>query len=138
MSLNPKLNELRRHLHQVFLAESAAVLSGAESLDQKFVDIAQVLLACSGELLITGSGTSRTIAKRAARPLSVGRTPAFYLLPNDGLHGGLGLLRKDDVVITISKGGATEELNQFCSGAGEVAAAGGVGKSAARALLRLN
>ena len=73
MSLTPKLNELRRHPHQVILAESAAVLSGAESLDQNFVDIAQVLLACSGELLITGSGTSRTIAKHAAHPFSVGR-----------------------------------------------------------------
>jgi D-arabinose 5-phosphate isomerase GutQ len=74
-------------------------------------------------LLITGSGTSGTIAKRAAHLFSVGGTPAFYLSPDDGLHGGLGVLRKNDLVIAISKGGASEELNQFCSRARTLAVA---------------
>ena len=60
---------------------------------------------------------------RAAHLFSVGGTPAFYLSPSDGLHGGLGVLQKNDMVIAISKGGASEELNQFCSRARELAAA---------------
>jgi D-arabinose 5-phosphate isomerase GutQ len=123
MALTPNLNELLRRARQVIVAESAAVLSAAESLDQNFVDVVQVLLECSGKVLITGSGTSGTIARRAAHLFSVGGTPAFYLSPDDGLHGGLGVLRKNDVVIAISKGGASEELNQFCRRAGELAAA---------------
>src|SRR5258707_3430378 len=123
MSLPPNLPELLERARQVIVAESAAVLSAAESLDQNFVAVAEVLLACSGKVLITGSGTSGTIARRAAPLFSVGGTPAFYLSPNDGLHGGLGVLRKNDVVIAISKGGSSEELNHFCQRARELAAA---------------
>src|SRR3984893_9829773 len=123
MALTPNLSELLRRAREVIVAESASVLSAAESLDQNFVDVVQVLLECSGKVLITGSGTSGTIARRAAHLFSVGGTPAFYLSPDDGLHGGLGVLRKNDVVIAISKGGASEELNQFCSRAHALAAA---------------
>jgi D-arabinose 5-phosphate isomerase GutQ len=123
MSLTPNLDELLGRARQVIAAESAAVLSAAESVDQHFTDVVQVLLACTGKLLITGSGTSGTIARRAAHLFSVGGTPAFYLSPNDGLHGGLGVLRKNDVVIAISKGGSSEELNHFCRRAGELATA---------------
>ena len=123
MSLLLNFHQLLQSARQVIVTESAAVLSAAESLDQSFVEVVQVLLACSGKLLITGSGTSGTIARRAAHLFSVGGTPAFYLSPADGLHGGLGVLRKNDVVIAISKGGASEELNQFCRRAGELSAA---------------
>jgi D-arabinose 5-phosphate isomerase GutQ len=123
MSLSPNLNEFIERARSVIAAESAAVLSAAESVDQHFTDVVQVLLDCSGKVLITGSGTSGTIARRAAHLFSVSGTPAFYLSPNDGLHGGLGVLRKNDVVIAISKGGSSEELNQFCQRASELAAA---------------
>ena len=125
MSLSPNLNELRmgRHRH-VIAAESAAVLSAAESVDQHFIDVVQVLLDCSGKVLITGSGTSGTIARRAAHLFSVGGTPAFYLSPNDGLHGDLGVLQKNgNAIIALSKGGSSEELNHFCQRASELAAA---------------
>jgi D-arabinose 5-phosphate isomerase GutQ len=123
MSLPPNLNELLERARQVIAAESVAVFNAAESVDQHFMEVAQVLLDCSGKVLITGSGTSGTIARRAAHLFSVGGTPAFYLSPNDGLHGGLGVLRKNDVVIAISKGGSSEELNHFCQRAGELAGA---------------
>lgn len=67
MSLPPNLQELLERARQVIVAESAAVLSAAESLDQNFVAVAEVLLACSGKLLITGSGTSGTIARRSSK-----------------------------------------------------------------------
>jgi D-arabinose 5-phosphate isomerase GutQ len=124
MSLSPdNSQELLERARQVIAAESDAVLSVSKSLDQTFVAVAEVLLACTGKVLITGSGTSGTIAMRAAHLFSVGGTPAFYLSPSDGLHGGLGVLQKNDLVMAISKGGASEELNQFCSRAGELAAA---------------
>jgi SIS domain len=115
MSLSPNLNELAERARQVIAAESAAVLSAAESVDQHFVGVVQVLLGCSGKVLITGSGTSGTIARRAAHLFSVGGTPAFYLSPDDGLHGGLGVLRKNDVVIAISKGGVIGGIESLLS-----------------------
>ena len=88
-------------------------MSAANSVDQTFSEVAQTLAACSGKVLITGDGTSGMIARRAAHHFSVGGTPSLYLSPNDGLHGGLGFLRKNDLVIAISKGGESEDLNQF-------------------------
>jgi D-arabinose 5-phosphate isomerase GutQ len=124
MSLSPdNLEEFLKRARQVIAAEASAVLSAAESLDPNFVAVAEVILTCSGKVLITGSGTSGTIAMRAAHLFSVGGTSSFYLSPSDGLHGGLGVLKNNDVVIAISKGGASEELNQFCRRAGELAAA---------------
>ena len=92
MSLSPdNLEELLKRARQVIAAKASAVLSASESLDSNFVAVAEVILACSGKVLITGSGTSGTIAMRAAHLFSVGGTPSFYLSPSDGLHGGLGV-----------------------------------------------
>lgn len=115
MSLPLDPNDYLQTARQVIANEGAAVLSAGESVDQSFAAVVQALLACSGKVLTTGSGTSGMIAKRAAHLFSVGGTPALYLSPDNGLHGGLGVLRKNDLVMAISKGGASEELNQFCS-----------------------
>ncbi len=123
MSLPPNLTDYLDRARKVIAAEAAAVQSAAQSVDESFVEVVRVLLACTGKVLITGSGTSGTIAKRAAHLLSVGGTPALYLSPDDGLHGGLGVLRKSDVVIAISKGGASEDLNHFCRRARALAGA---------------
>jgi hypothetical protein len=84
MNLPPE--DLLGRARRVIAAESGAVQSVTESLDQNFVAVAEVLLAYTGKVLITGSGTSGTIAMRAAHLFSVGGTPAFYLSPSDGLQ----------------------------------------------------
>jgi D-arabinose 5-phosphate isomerase GutQ len=122
MSPPKSVEELLRLARKVIADESAAVMSAADSVDQTFSDVAQILLECSGKVLITGSGTSGTIARRAAHLFSVGGTPSLHLSPDDGLHGGLGVLRKNDLVIAISKGGESEDLNQFCRRARTLAA----------------
>jgi D-arabinose 5-phosphate isomerase GutQ len=123
MSLPPNPNDYLQRARQVIANEAAAVLSARESVDQNFADVVRALLNCSGKVLVTGSGTSGMIAKRAAHLFSVGGTPSLYLSPDNGLHGGLGVLRKNDLVMAISKGGASAELNQFCSRARALAGA---------------
>ena len=70
MSLPPE--DLLGRARQVVTLESGAVHSVTQSLDQNFVAVAELLLACTGKVLITGSGTSGTIAMRAAHLFSVG------------------------------------------------------------------
>jgi len=100
---------------QVVRADAAAVLGALDGIDETFLAVAKKLTECTGKILVTGSGTSGAIASRAAHLLSVGGTPAFYLPPADGLHGGLGVLQPDDLVLAISKGGSSDELNDFCN-----------------------
>lgn len=107
-------DELIAAARTVIDADGRAVLSAALALDEAFVRAARRLASGTSKVLVTGSGTSGTVAARAAHLLSVCGTPAFYLSPTDGLHGGLGVLQPADLVLALSKGGSSAELNDFC------------------------
>ena len=79
-----------------------------------FRDVASLIAGCKGKLLVCGSGTCGAVAHRTAHLFSVGGTPSFHLPPSDGLHGGLGVLTSDDIILAFSKGGSSQELNDFC------------------------
>lgn len=63
-----------------------------------------------GRVLTAGVGTSGAAAKKIAHTLSCVEIPSFFISPADGVHGALGAVQKDDVVIAISKGGGTKEI----------------------------
>jgi arabinose-5-phosphate isomerase len=96
-----------------------AVSSVEAALDDAFVDVVRMLEACRGKVLVTGMGTSGATARRIAHLLSCGGTPSMFVHAADGLHGGLGAVDGDDIVIAISKGGESDELNEFCRLAAE-------------------
>lgn len=96
-------------------ADARAVRDVVRALDDEFVQVARLICDGTGKLLVTGNGTSATIAARAAHLFSVCGTPAFFLSPDDGLHGGLGVLQSNDLLLALSKGGRSAELNEFCS-----------------------
>lgn len=100
---------------EVIHADARAILATLGCLNENFAAAAAEILNCTGKILVTGSGTSGTVAQRAAHLLSVSGSPAFYLSPADGLHGGLGVLQKTDVILALSKGGSSTELNEFCT-----------------------
>jgi D-arabinose 5-phosphate isomerase GutQ len=77
------------------------------------VAIARRMLAISGKVVTTGSGTSGIIAERLAHLLSVCGTPAVYLPAMDALHGGMGAVTGSDLVLAISKTGHSRELTSL-------------------------
>ncbi|MDR3321056.1 MAG: SIS domain-containing protein [Synergistaceae bacterium] len=115
MSVNFDSNSIIDAAKRVVANEAIAVAAAADHIGESFVRVVRLLSACTGKALVTGSGTSGAIAARAAHLLSVGGMPSFHLPPGDGLHGGLGALRENDVIIAISKGGNSAELNEFCT-----------------------
>jgi D-arabinose 5-phosphate isomerase GutQ len=70
----------------------------------------QVLARCRGKVLTAGVGTSAAAAKKIAHSLCCIERPALFLSPGDAVHGGLGAVQREDVVIAISKGGQTCEI----------------------------
>lgn len=98
---------------QTIVDEAAAVAAVADQLDDSFIDVLEQLLACTGKVFTTGSGTSGTIARRMAHLFSVCGTPAAFLHPMDALHGTMGVLAENDILITLSKGGESAELNDL-------------------------
>jgi D-arabinose 5-phosphate isomerase GutQ len=113
MSLNPAEEKALAAARSQVRAE-AALLGSLESLvNEQLVAIARRILARSGKVIPTGVGTSGEIARRMAHLLSVVGTPSHFLHPTDGLHGALGAVCAGDTVVAISKGGQSEELNEF-------------------------
>jgi arabinose-5-phosphate isomerase len=95
----------------VIRREGVAAAGIADQLDGSFVAAVELLLACRGKVLVTGSGTSGSVARRMAHLLSVCGTPSLFLHPMDALHGSLGAVSEADVVIAISRDGSSYELN---------------------------
>jgi D-arabinose 5-phosphate isomerase GutQ len=94
-------------------AESDALRLVARDLDGRLLAAARILLSATGKVLPVGVGTSGETARRMAHLLAFTGTPALFLHPTDGLHGGLGGVVAGDVVVAISKGGQSAELNEF-------------------------
>jgi len=91
--------------------ESKAVEAIANQLDENFVLAVKALLACKGHVLVAGSGTSRAVGERLAHLLSCCGTPALFIHPGDSQHGLAGAVREEDILIALSKGGETTEVN---------------------------
>ena len=110
---HPDKAALLQVARQLVQAEAAALLDLQSQLDARVVDAARFILDRSGKVLTAGVGTSGYVARRLAHLLSVTGTPAVFVHPADGLHGGLGVVQPSDVVVSISKGGLSQELNEF-------------------------
>jgi D-arabinose 5-phosphate isomerase GutQ len=107
---------------ELLAAETRAVGSIANLLDGDFVHAVELLRACAGKVIVSGVGTSGTVARRLAHLLSVSGTPALFLHPADALHGSLGAITEADVLIVISKGGGSGEVNEFATRARQLGA----------------
>lgn len=102
----PDLKLARR----VLQTEAAAVLALADRLDERFATAVRLVVECKGRVILTGMGKSGIICRKIAATFSSTGTPAFFLHPAEALHGDLGVIRNDDVVIALSYSGENEEL----------------------------
>jgi arabinose-5-phosphate isomerase len=108
MSVTPTVDvQLAR---RVLETEAAAILGVRDRLNAAFPQAVHLLLSCRGRVVVTGVGKSGIIGQKIAATLSSTGTPAFFLHPGDAVHGDLGALTGEDVVIALSYSGATEEL----------------------------
>lgn len=95
---------------KVLQTESAAVLALVDRLDDRFAHAVTLVRDCRGRVIVTGMGKSGIICRKIAATLTSTGTPAFFLHPAEAVHGDLGVIRADDVIIAISYSGETEEL----------------------------
>ena len=101
------LSEVKRCIR----IEADAVRALGESLDPELVvKTARALMNCRGKVILAACGTSAMAAKKIAHSLNCIEIPALFMTPSDAVHGGLGVLQQEDILILISKGGNTGEL----------------------------
>jgi len=93
--------------------EAQTLLNSAKKIDDIFNKAVLLILACRGKLIITGVGKSGLIGAKMAATFASTGTPSFFLHPTEALHGDLGMIDKNDVVIAISYSGESEELSSI-------------------------
>lgn len=95
---------------QVLLEEAEAIRKQAAWLDQSFAEAVDLILSSKGRVVCTGMGKSGHVARKVAATLSSTGTPALYLHPAEGIHGDLGMVTQEDVVLVFSNSGETAEI----------------------------
>ncbi|MCI5523187.1 MAG: KpsF/GutQ family sugar-phosphate isomerase [Treponema sp.] len=103
------LNILEEARH-VFDLEIEALKRTRDSLDSIFIEILTQITNCKGKVIITGMGKPGHIAQKLAATFSSLGTPSFCLHPAEAMHGDLGMVSEDDVVIAISYSGESDEI----------------------------
>jgi len=104
------MEELIQFGRQVLQQEAAGVSAAAPLLDNKFADAVRLILDCSGHVVVSGVGKPWLIGQKISATLASTGTPSFALHPAEAMHGDLGRLRQQDVLIALSNSGASEEV----------------------------
>ncbi|MBN2366819.1 MAG: KpsF/GutQ family sugar-phosphate isomerase [Calditrichaeota bacterium] len=97
--------------HRVIDQELDAIRILKSSLDENFQQAVDLILSRTGRVIITGLGKSGAIGRKLAATMASTGTASYFLHASEGIHGDLGIVHKDDVIICLSKSGNTDELN---------------------------
>jgi arabinose-5-phosphate isomerase len=101
------------HGREILRAEGEAVLRAADALDASFCRGVKLLLECTGSVVVTGIGKAGLVARKISATLASTGTPSHFLHPAEAMHGDLGAIRRDDVVLALSQSGETEEITRL-------------------------
>ncbi|MBL8539158.1 MAG: KpsF/GutQ family sugar-phosphate isomerase [Burkholderiales bacterium] len=95
---------------QVLRVEAQAVAALIPRIDERFLAALDLILNCSGRVVVSGIGKSGHVARKIASTLASTGTPAFFVHPAEASHGDLGMITREDVFIGLSNSGESEEL----------------------------
>ncbi|MDI9818351.1 MULTISPECIES: KpsF/GutQ family sugar-phosphate isomerase [unclassified Legionella] len=94
----------------VIETEAQAIFDLTQRIDERFDSACELLLACTGRVVVTGMGKSGHIGSKIAATLSSTGTPSFFMHPGEASHGDLGMITRHDTVLAISNSGLTNEI----------------------------
>ncbi len=90
--------------------ESEAILNLSQHINDDFVNVVHAILACKGRVIVTGIGKSAIIAQKIVATFNSTGTPSIFMHAADAVHGDLGMIQRDDIVMCLSKSGSTPEI----------------------------
>jgi arabinose-5-phosphate isomerase len=99
-----------RRAKEVLKIEAQSILSLVDKIDGNFTRAVNLIFQCKGRVIITGIGKSGLIGRKIVATLTSTGTQALFLHPVEGIHGDLGIVTKDDILLAISNSGETREL----------------------------
>jgi arabinose-5-phosphate isomerase len=102
--------EILESLKEVLTLEALALQEAALHLPDSFIDAVELLSQCKGKIVVTGMGKSGLIGRKIAATLASTGSPSLFLHPAEAMHGDLGVLQSEDILLAIGKSGESEEL----------------------------
>lgn len=103
-------SEIKNIATAVLTAEANALLQLSERIDDDFAAVVQTILDLKGRVVVTGIGKSAIIGQKMVATLNSTGTPSTFMHAADAVHGDLGIIQQDDLVIALSKSGNTPEI----------------------------
>ncbi len=100
-----------KQARDVLKIEAQGILNLVERVGHEFEKAVGIILKAKGRIILTGMGKSGLVARKISATLSSTGTPSFFLHPAEAIHGDLGMVTGNDIVIAISNGGQTAEIN---------------------------
>jgi arabinose-5-phosphate isomerase len=113
---------LIRQAREVLQIEAQGILDLVERIGQEFEQAVEMIIKSKGRIILTGIGKSGLIGRKISATLNSTGTPSLFLHPAEALHGDLGMVTADDVVIAISNSGYTKELIQIAPNVKDIGA----------------
>jgi arabinose-5-phosphate isomerase len=110
MPVTPPADHLLALAQRVLAIEADAVLKVSARLDASFAQAVGLILACHGRVIVCGIGKSGHIARKLAATMASTGTPAYFVHAAEAVHGDLGMIARDDVLIALSNSGENDEL----------------------------
>jgi len=101
------------YARKVIEAEAEAINAVKPIVDESFAKAAEMIYSCTGSCIVSGIGKAGIIGQKISATLASTGTPSHFLHPAEAVHGDLGRLRKNDVVIVLSYGGETDEVTRL-------------------------
>jgi arabinose-5-phosphate isomerase len=98
---------------RVLRIEADAIESLIARVDESFGKAVDLIYRCRGKVVVMGIGKSGIVGRKIAATLASTGTPAFFIHPVEGVHGDLGMLAKEDIVLILSNSGETEEISRI-------------------------
>jgi arabinose-5-phosphate isomerase len=109
----PSDADVLAHGREILRSEGAAILRAADGLDAAFCRAVRMVEGCTGSVVVTGIGKAGLVARKISATLASTGTPSHFLHPAEAMHGDLGTLRRDDIVLAVSQSGETEEITRL-------------------------
>lgn len=108
--MNLKIIEQVRDVLEI---EAQAILDLLERVGPEFENAVQIILESKGRVILTGMGKSGLVGRKIVSTLNSTGTPALFLHPAEAIHGDLGMVTRDDIILAISNSGKTTEINNI-------------------------
>lgn len=105
--------DIAREIRRVIDTEAAALRGLRRAVDGSYAKAVRWMAECRGKIVMTGVGKSGLIAQKIAATLSSTGTPALYLHSGEAMHGSLGAIQRQDVVVAVGKSGESDELSNI-------------------------